>query len=93
MVSYKQKLVFISLSKYVYLWRVDDGPQIEACLNSRPRSMLPDDHGNPAPLTPGHFLVGEPLVIVLERNLEQSNISLLRRWQFIIIPKPTSIYE
>ncbi|CAK1591284.1 unnamed protein product [Parnassius mnemosyne] len=55
--------------------------QIEACLNSRPLSILPDNHSDPAPLTPGHFLVGEALVIVPERNYEHSNISTLRRWQ------------
>ncbi|XP_048477681.1 uncharacterized protein LOC119694152 [Plutella xylostella] len=55
--------------------------QIEACLNSRPLSILSDDHQDPTPLTPGHFLVGEPLVIVPERNYELCNIASLKRWQ------------
>lgn len=55
--------------------------QIEACLNSRPLSMLPNHHDEPAALTPGHFLIGESLVIVPERNYEQGNVSSLRRWQ------------
>lgn len=55
--------------------------QIEACLNSRPLSMLPDNSMDPVPLTPGHFLIGEPLIAVPERNYESSNISNLRRWQ------------
>lgn len=55
--------------------------QVEACLNSRPLSILPNNAGEPLPLTPGHFLVGEPLVTVAERNYEQSNVSSLRRWQ------------
>lgn len=32
-------------------------------------------------LTPGHFLVGEPLVLVSDSNYEKANISSLRRWQ------------
>ncbi|CAK1595087.1 unnamed protein product [Parnassius mnemosyne] len=53
--------------------------QVEACLNSRPLSRignLSDDF-----LTPGHFLVGEPLVTVPDYNYETSSISSLRRWQ------------
>ncbi|XP_063545735.1 uncharacterized protein LOC134753726 [Cydia strobilella] len=55
--------------------------QIEACLNSRPISVVPNDPNEPNPLTPGHFLIGEPLVTVPERNYECSNISTLKRWQ------------
>lgn len=37
--------------------------QIEACLNSRPLYTSPDsnDDDGIAPLTPGHFLIGQPL--------------------------------
>ncbi|XP_026741898.1 uncharacterized protein LOC113503951 [Trichoplusia ni] len=39
--------------------------QIEACLNSRPMSTINvDDPGEPMPLKPGHFLIGEPLANV-----------------------------
>ncbi|XP_026747596.1 uncharacterized protein LOC113508709 [Trichoplusia ni] len=55
--------------------------QIEACLNSRPMSLLSSNSEDQEPLTPGHFLVGEPLVLVPEFNYEQSNISTLKRWQ------------
>lgn len=57
--------------------------QIEACLNSRPLTTLSDDAQDPFPLTPGHFLIGEPLVLVPDVNYENSNISCLRRWQLI----------
>lgn len=56
--------------------------QIEACLNSRPISQLSTNPHDPFPLTPGHFLVGEPLLLVPDVNYEQSNISSLKRWQF-----------
>lgn len=55
--------------------------QIEACLNSRPISLLPNNPNEPNPLTPGHFLVGEPLITISENNYEKSNIGSLRRWQ------------
>lgn len=55
--------------------------QIEACLNSRPISQIIENSPRDSyPLTPGHFLVGEPLVLVPELNYEDSNIGSLRRW-------------
>ena len=35
--------------------------QIEACLNSRPLSPMPNDDDGIEALTPGHFLIGRPL--------------------------------
>lgn len=36
--------------------------QVEACLNSRPITAISDDHTEPFALTPGHFIIGEPLI-------------------------------
>lgn len=58
--------------------------QIESCLNSRPISVISnDDPQGQLPLTPGHFLIGEPLINVPEQNYENSTVSSLSRWQFI----------
>lgn len=43
--------------------------QIEACLNSRPIAALSDDPSDLSPLTPGHFLIGRP---ILQRPLSEN---------------------
>lgn len=55
--------------------------QIEACLNSRPLTQLSDDPSDPLPLTPGHFLVGEPLINIPDKSYEDMKISNLERWR------------
>ncbi|XP_039746104.1 uncharacterized protein LOC120623888 [Pararge aegeria] len=54
--------------------------QIEACLNSRPIGHVSSNSEDPYPLTPGHFLIGEPVILVPENNYEGSNITTLQRW-------------
>lgn len=57
--------------------------QIEACLNSRPLCQLDNTVETMSPLTPGHFLIGEPLLSVPDDDYEKSNINLLTRWQLV----------
>uniref|UniRef100_A0A8D8XCY6 DUF5641 domain-containing protein n=1 Tax=Cacopsylla melanoneura TaxID=428564 RepID=A0A8D8XCY6_9HEMI len=58
--------------------------RIEAILNSRPicpLSSSPNDGVNY--LTPGHFLIGGPLVARPEIDMREEPMSHLRRWQLI----------
>jgi len=57
--------------------------RIEACLNSRPLSPLSSDPSDLQPLTPGHFLVGESLTSLPEKDLSDIKISRLDRWEMI----------
>ncbi|XP_045501426.1 uncharacterized protein LOC123698718 [Colias croceus] len=57
--------------------------QIEACLNSRPITLLNNNPDDPLPLTPGHFLVGEPLINIPDENHLVQNISHLERWKTV----------
>lgn len=58
--------------------------QVEACLNSRPMSLINvEDPGEPTPLTPGHFLIGEPVISVPDYDVKSSSVSSLTRWQFV----------
>lgn len=55
--------------------------QIEAILNSRPLCSLSDDDINP--LTPAHFIIGEPLTAVPEPNLLDIPPNRLTHWKHI----------
>lgn len=54
--------------------------QIEACLNSRPLVALTEDPDDLDYLTPGHFLVGGP-VLAPPMTSEFDNTTLAIRWR------------
>jgi hypothetical protein len=55
--------------------------QIEACLNSRPLCPLPTSNGDSLEvLTPGHFLIGRPLMALPDKESSEIPSSTLRRW-------------
>lgn len=55
--------------------------EIEACLNSRPLCPLSQSDENLDPLTPGHFLIGEPPITVPHPNINDVKVTHLTRWQ------------
>ena len=57
--------------------------QVEACMNSRPMHALSDDSDDLTALTPGHLLIGTPLLAILEPSLAEEKENLISRWQLI----------
>lgn len=57
--------------------------RVEAMLNSRPLTPLSSNPSELDTLTPGHFLIGGPLVSLAEENLHEVPINRLRRWQLV----------
>ncbi|XP_072395362.1 uncharacterized protein [Diabrotica undecimpunctata] len=55
--------------------------QIEAILNSRPLYPLSNDPNDLLPLTPGHFLIGAPLISYPERDLSRTHTNRLSYWK------------
>lgn len=56
--------------------------QIEAILNSRPIHPLSDDPGDMQALTPGHFIIGEPLILNLPFSIDsRPNTKGVRLWR------------
>ncbi|XP_054276868.1 uncharacterized protein LOC128995865 [Macrosteles quadrilineatus] len=57
--------------------------KIEAILNSRPLCSLSPDPNEFQILTPGHFLIGEPLVALPQADFSTTPSNRLSRWQLI----------
>ena len=56
--------------------------RIEAVLNSRPMSPLTENPTELLPLTPGHFLLGAPIIAPLEADekVPIENLNYIKRW-------------
>ncbi|KAH8307804.1 hypothetical protein KR044_008259 [Drosophila immigrans] len=57
--------------------------KVESCLNSRPISPMSEDPTDLLALTPGHFLIGRPLLSVNEPTILEPATSIINRWQKI----------
>ncbi|XP_044248761.1 uncharacterized protein [Drosophila takahashii] len=57
--------------------------EVEAILNSRPITPMSFDPTDASALTPGHFLIGEPLTAPPDVNLSPTNKTLVKRWELV----------
>ncbi|KAF0709228.1 Integrase catalytic domain-containing protein, partial [Aphis craccivora] len=57
--------------------------RIEAVLNSRPLTPVTTDPSDLDYLSPGHFLIGQPLLAIPPRVEFDSNISIKSRWKLL----------
>lgn len=57
--------------------------RVEGVLNSRPLQPLSCDPNDLEALTPGHFLIGRPLLSMPEENFTDVSTNRLRRWKLI----------
>ena len=54
--------------------------QVEACLNNRPLTPIPSEEDGIEVLTPGHFLIGQPLEAISDSKGSYGSISTLHHW-------------
>ncbi|XP_030762928.1 uncharacterized protein LOC115887598 [Sitophilus oryzae] len=75
MVSEKKTLTYEEFYTFVV--------QVEAVLNSRPLLPMTDDPNDLETLTPGHFLIGHPLNLVPDLDLQSTPMNRLTRYQIL----------
>ena len=67
--------------------------QIESCLNSRPLAPLPCDEDGIEALTPGHFLIGQPLKSIPDPSVSYQSFFLFETLVPLSIDCPSLLEE
>lgn len=57
--------------------------KIEACLNSRPMVALTDDPNDKLALTPGDFLIGQPILAIPHPDITGEKINYVKKWHYM----------
>ncbi|XP_055585541.1 uncharacterized protein LOC129738386 [Uranotaenia lowii] len=82
-VAKKHLLRQVGSSSLYYEDLVTTLAQIEACMNSRPLCPLSDDPNDFEALTPGHFLIGAPMMTLPDPDYKEVPINRLGRYELI----------
>ncbi|XP_066597118.1 uncharacterized protein [Prorops nasuta] len=77
----------VGLQLYTYEDFTTLTTEIEAIMNSRPICSLSSDPNDPIALTPAHFLIGEPLTVLPERDVTSIPQNRLSSWKLIVQAK------
>ena len=61
--------------------------KIESVINSKPLTVVSDNHRDPSPITPGHLAIGRPLnnqlPEVSQENPEESSDRIMERYLYL----------
>ncbi|KYN50050.1 hypothetical protein ALC62_00077, partial [Cyphomyrmex costatus] len=79
--THLRRIVGTSLLHFEELYTVMT--QIEACLNSRPITPLSECTTDLEALTPGHFIIGEAITAIPDRDSAQTPSNRLTRYQLL----------